>query len=417
MLKYKCLDCGYQFSSEKLFPICQKCGGWVEVYWTDKELKKVWANKKNFKGNSVWRYHSVLPVKNMKNVVTMNEGNIALIHLDSLGKYIGHPRIFFRDERGGTGSFKDRSASLVISFLKEKGVKEFVVASTGNIATAYTAYAVRANIEIYVCIPWDSAPQKADEASACGARVVRVQGDYAETKDFAVRLAKLNDWVSDVGSRCPIRWEAKKTMAYNDFEVLGDIPDVYLQALSGGSGMFGYIKGVSELQRAKQTERSTRFIGVQAEGCAPMAAAFKQGEYKKYNKVKHPKTSVPTLATGDPQAYPRLAPIVALSGGEIMSVPEESIPAAAVILGRLEGLLVDSATAVAIAGLIIAIQTGKISPKETVVVSGGASILKDIDFLSKLKEHIHIAKTPEEVSFGKDNYERAISYFGIKNKI
>lgn len=414
LLEYRCLDCGYKFFSEKIFPVCTRCKGWAEVYWNDEELRKFWVNKKNFKSNTIWRYHSVLPVRSKENIVSMGEGNTSLIHLGSLGEIIGHPRIFFRDERGGTGSFKDRSASLAMSFLKERGVKKFVVASTGNIATAYAAYAARAKIKLCVCIPWDSASQKANEASAYGARVVKIQGDYTETKEFAVRLAKLNNWVSDVGSRCPIRWEAKKTMAYNDFEVLGDIPDVYLQALSGGSGMLGYIKGVNELQRAQQTRKNTRFIGVQAGGCAPMAEAFKQG-YKKYSKVRHPKTSVPTLATGDPQAYPRLAPVIASSGGEIMSVPEEAIPAAAVILGRLEGLLVDSATAVAIAGLIIAIKANKIKPNEIVVVTGGASILKDVNFLDKLKEHIYVAKTPEDVPFDENNYEKAINYFKLKN--
>lgn len=426
MTTYKCLECGHVFGTDAILPVCGKCEGWVEVYFSESQLKTFWKNgsgstenavRDRMLDNSLWRYRDILPINNPENIISMGtEGGSSLIHLARLGEFIGHPKVFLRDERKGTGSFKDLAASVFTSFLKERGVDTFVVASTGNIGTAYAAYAARAGIQMYVCIPELSAVQKADEVSAYGARVIRVKGDYAAAKKFAKDLAKLHGWISDFNTRCPIRWEAKKTMAFTEFEALGDLPDVYVQALSGGSGFLGYAKGVKELQMASMTKKTPRMFGIQASGCAPMAEAFASGNDEKYQPILNPETSVATLATGDPTAYSRLAPIFRSSKGAIMAIPEESVIHAAVLLGRMEGILVDPATATALSGLLFAIKNGKIGPNEIVVVNGGASVFRDIHFMGNINGYVNMATRPEEVVFGKKTgekrFEEAKRYFG-----
>ena len=418
-INFKCLDCGAVFKSSSIMPVCSSCGGWVEVFCSKFQLVEFWQNfsrNGSFLDHSMWKFRHILPVNKESNIISMgSEGSSPLVHLKNLGKFIGHDRVFFRDERGGTGSFKDLAASVFISFLKEKGVETFVVASTGNIGTAYAAYAAKAGILMYVCIPEASSTQKADEVSAYGARVIRVKGDYAAAKRFAKELAEKNGWISDFSTRCPIRWEAKKTMAYDEFLSLGDLPDVYIQALSGGSGVLGYAKGARELMLAGKTAKQPRLFGIQAGGCAPMAKAFQKGVYDHYEIIENPDTSVATLATGDPKAYPRIAPVILESGGQIDSVPEESVVHAAVLLGRLEGILVEPATATAASGMLHAVKNGQIRPNETVVVNGGATIFRDIHFMQDINGSVNVAEKPEDVIFGRKTgeirFEEAKEFF------
>ena len=74
----------------------------------------------------------------------MGEGFTPLIHASNLGMMLGCPNIFIKDERQGpTSSFKDRQAAVSIASLKEAGITEVVLASTGNVAISFSAYAVR----------------------------------------------------------------------------------------------------------------------------------------------------------------------------------------------------------------------------------------------------------------------------------
>ena len=65
----------------------------------------------------------------------MGEGGTPLIHAANLGMMLGLPNIYIKDERQGpTASFKDRQAAVNIAALKEAGITEMVLASTGNVA-------------------------------------------------------------------------------------------------------------------------------------------------------------------------------------------------------------------------------------------------------------------------------------------
>ncbi len=82
---------------------------------------------------------------------TLGAGGTPLIRASNLGLMLGCPNLFIKDERQGpTHSFKDRQAAITIAALKEAGITELVVASTGNVAIAYSAFAARAGIKLWV---------------------------------------------------------------------------------------------------------------------------------------------------------------------------------------------------------------------------------------------------------------------------
>lgn len=84
----------------------------------------------------------MLPIRDPANIISLGEGGTPLIHAKTLGSMLGLKHLYIKDERQGpTASFKDRQATVAISAMRELDIDEVVVASTGNVAIAYAAYA------------------------------------------------------------------------------------------------------------------------------------------------------------------------------------------------------------------------------------------------------------------------------------
>ncbi|MBN2471520.1 MAG: pyridoxal-phosphate dependent enzyme, partial [Anaerolineae bacterium] len=132
-------------------PECPKCGENILRAEYDLEPLKYgnWARRVANRKPTIWRYHELLPLHDIDNVVTMGEGGTPLLPAPQLGSMLGLKHLYFKDERQGpTNSFKDRQAAVAISVMREMGITEAVVASTGNVAMSYAAYAARAGIKL-----------------------------------------------------------------------------------------------------------------------------------------------------------------------------------------------------------------------------------------------------------------------------
>ncbi|MCL1898742.1 MAG: pyridoxal-phosphate dependent enzyme, partial [Micrococcales bacterium] len=96
--------------------------------------------------DSMWRYLDLLPVS-ADNAVSIGEGNTPLLAVPRLGKKLGVPNLFVKDEsRNPTGSFKDRLAAGAVSAAKELGKRVVVGSSSGNAGAAVAAMAARAGL-------------------------------------------------------------------------------------------------------------------------------------------------------------------------------------------------------------------------------------------------------------------------------
>src|SRR5688572_33009818 len=109
------------------------------------------------------------------------------------------------------------------------------------------------------------------EAALFGAEVIRVSGNYDQTKQIALQFALRRNLLIDRGvSSIPAR-EAMKTIAYEIVEQLGwHSPDWYIQAVSGGLGPLGVYQGFKELKDMGLIDRIPKLAIMQSEGCAPM---------------------------------------------------------------------------------------------------------------------------------------------------
>ncbi len=216
---------------------------------------------------------------------------------------------------------------------KENHVRQYCVASTGNTATAYGMYLSLAEVNTSIFIP-DNA-LKASEAmiSAYGQQAFRVNGDYAKAKTVANEYAKKYNILISTGNIDPIRVEAKKTMIFEWMRQLQKIPDVYIQAVSGGTGPIAIDKGLREVSKTYPDLKMPRMLLVQPDKCDPMVqawekaeqAGFPEGFEKEYPIIKNPQTAIPTLATGEPATYPIVAKLVRKSNGTFVRMYEDKL--------------------------------------------------------------------------------------------
>ena len=134
---------------------------------------------------------------------------------------LGCPQIFIKDERQGpTASFKDRQASVTIAALKEAGINEFVIASTGNVAISYSAYAARASIKLWAFLTSLVPAAKMREVAIYGTQVIKITGSYDQAKQVAADFAKQRGLSIDLGARTIPCIEAMKTIAFEVAEQL-----------------------------------------------------------------------------------------------------------------------------------------------------------------------------------------------------
>ena len=103
---------------------------------------------------------------------------------------LGLAHLYIKDERQSpTASFKDRQAAVTVAALKEAGITEAVVASTGNVAMSYAAYCARAGITLWAFLTSLVPSAKMREVAIYGTQVVKVTGTYDQAKQLASEFA------------------------------------------------------------------------------------------------------------------------------------------------------------------------------------------------------------------------------------
>ncbi|MGD8457531.1 MAG: pyridoxal-phosphate dependent enzyme [Anaerolineales bacterium] len=388
----ECLDCHHQNPFTITSTTCPKCGsGWRETKYDYASLKQTFPIQIQGRAFNLWRYRELLPVRTYNPELTFGEGGTPLIRAANLGMMLGCPHIYIKDERQSpTASFKDRQAAVTIAALKEAGVTEAVIASTGNVAISYSAYAARAGIKLWAFITSLVPPVKMREVALYGTQVVKVTGNYDQAKQVAAEFARQRALFIDKGVRSITTVDSMKTLAYEISEqltgLLGPpnhannqnqppprpwrVPDWYIQSVSGGMGPVGVIKGFDELVALDLVSHTPAVANIQAEGCSPMVRAWKENK-DIADPVRTPRTRIVTLATGDPgRTYTLLRErMLSRSGGTFESVSDEEAFRAMHITAKMEGLSIEPATAVAFAGLINMVRSGQIKSSDIVVLN------------------------------------------------
>ena len=364
--------CGNRQAYEPFVPaVCKQCQSqWLEAHYDYTAFKRELLRGLPGRPANLWRFQDILPLKDPAALDLYPAGGTPLWLSQRFAPGLGHDRVYIKDERyGPTSSFKDRQAAVAVAAMNEGGVREAVIASTGNAAVAYAAACARAGIKLWVFMTSLVPQEKLREAALFGAEVIRVSGNYDQTKQIASQFAERRHLLLDRGASSVPARESMKTIAYEIVEQLGwRAPDWYIQAVSGGLGPLGVYQGFKEMFAMGLIDHIPKLAIIQAEGCAPMVRAFKDG--KDVAEPIIPDTRIIILSTGDPgKSYTYLWKLVQDFGGTMESVTDAEAFAAMRALAKSEGMAVEPATSVAFAGLEKLLKNGTIAVHETVVVN------------------------------------------------
>jgi threonine synthase len=318
--------------------------------------------------DSVWRYAKALLV-DAADAVSMGEGWTPLV----AGAWDGAVILFKLEFLMPTGSFKDRGMTVMVSYLRSRGVNRVLEDSSGNAGASLAAYAARSGLACRILVPETASYPKIAQIAACGADVVTIPGTRQDVADEALRQSADMFYASHNWQ--PMFVEGVKTLAYELWEQLGfAAPDNVVVPLGYGSNVLGCARGFDELVRRGEIERAPRLYGVQAANCAPYYAAYRAG-------VEHlvATTIAPTVAEGIASAKPtrvrEVLRAVRESGGAVVAVEEAEIIEALRALAR-KGFYVEPTSAAAAAGLGRMLGEGTIRPDETTVLVLTGSGLK-----------------------------------------
>jgi threonine dehydratase len=281
-------------------------------------------------------------------------------------------KIFFKLENlQMTGSFKERGAVNRLSALtaeqRERGV---ITASAGNHAQGVAYHATRLGIRSKICMPVGTPLVKVSSTRNYGAEVVLVGSNFDEASAEAERLRHAENLTFVHAFDDDAIIAGQGTIGLELLEQQPDLEAVVIPI--GGGGLIGGIACA-----LKESRPGIKVVGVETSRIPSMKAAL---------AAHTPVTVPPAVTIGDGIAVRRAGdhtlPLVAKYVDEIVTVDEEEIANAILLLLEREKTVAEGAGAAPAAALLN--HKTSLRGLRTVVVISGGNI--DVNFLSRIIE-------------------------------
>ncbi|RPH78859.1 MAG: pyridoxal-phosphate dependent enzyme, partial [Candidatus Rokuibacteriota bacterium] len=160
---------------------------------------------------SVWRYAKALPVP-VEDAVSLGEGWTPLV----AGEWDAVPVRYKLEFTMPTGSFKDRGTTVMVSYLRSRGIQRVLEDSSGNAGASLSAYAAAAGMACRILVPETASYPKVAQIAACGADVVTIKGSRQDVAEAALRQSAEIFYASHNWQPCFV--EGIKTLAYELWE-------------------------------------------------------------------------------------------------------------------------------------------------------------------------------------------------------
>jgi len=334
---------------------------------------------------NMWRYRELMPLFDGEQPLTLGEGWTPLIHAKRLGDDLGLSRLFVKDESlNPTNSFKARGLAAAVTKASRLGATTLSIPSAGNAANAMAAYAAAAGITAKVFMPKDVKVPFIRECELYGADVTLVDGLITDAGRIAAETGKPLGWYDVSTLKEPYRIEGKKTMAYELGEQLDwKFPDWIIYPTGGGTGMVGMWKAFEEMEAIgwKQPGTRPRMVSVQAEHCAPIVRAYRQGA-ERSEMFPNARTIADGLRV--PKAIGDFLVLRAVreSGGTALAVSDADMVRDMRELGSREGISAAPEGGAALTALKVLLAQGDVKSTDTVVVFNTGGALKYLDVLA-----------------------------------
>ncbi|HEY9751655.1 MAG TPA: threonine synthase [Coleofasciculaceae cyanobacterium] len=365
----RCKECGAEYEPRAIH-VCELCFGPLEVAYDYDALRRQVTRAAIQAGpHSIWRYRPFLPVETDR-PIDVGTGLTPLMQAHRLARRLGLKRLYIKNDAVNmpTLSFKDRVVSVALTRARELGFTTVSCASTGNLANSTAAIAAHAGLDCCVFIPADLEAGKVMGTLIYSPTVMAVEGNYDQVNRLCSEVANTHSWGFVNINLRPYYSEGSKTLGYEVAEQLDwQLPDHIVAPLASGSLFTKIYKGFREFVEVGLVEdKPVRFSGAQAEGCSPIAQAYKDG--RDFISPVKPNTIAKSIAIGNPADGVYAVDIARKTGGVIESVTDAEIVAGIKLLAETEGIFTETAGGTTIATLKKLVEAGKIDPEETTVV-------------------------------------------------
>jgi len=265
-VKFRCAICGREYPvHDKIFR-CD-CGGFLEI---DGALPFEKSDLKD-RGAGIWRYRRAFGLPHDTVPVSMGEGNTPLVER----RFEKTPVLLKMDFLQPSGSFKDRGASVLLSYISYLGITAVCEDSSGNAGASLSAYAAAAGLQCTIYVPEYTPIGKITQIRMYGAEVVQVPGKRQDANEAVLKDLSGCFYASHLWH--PYFVMGLKSAAYEIWEDTGGfIPDTVIVPVGSGGFLEGLFAGFESLFCAGYATRVPKIIGVQAAACTPIHSAFIQ---------------------------------------------------------------------------------------------------------------------------------------------
>lgn len=378
----RCVRCRATYPVGDLYTGCPSCSAEgkpsnVELCYDPEDIAE--AARSPHPGEGMWRYRALLPVSDER-IVTLGEGGTPLIPTPRLGARIGIPNLYVKDEsRNPTGSFKDRLAAAAVSAARQFGKRVVVGSSSGNAGAAVAAMAARAGMP---CVMFTTAQfplAMRAQMAVYGTLLLAAPTVKDRWSLMAAGVSRFGWFPVTVfsypyfGSSC-YGIEGYKTIGYEIADQSPTLPDHVVFPVGAGDAFAGAHRGLREYADAGVIDAVPAMHAAEING--PLEHSLRHGLDHVMEMPAPAEPSVAISVASTLGTYQALD-VLQRTSGSACSADNATILRAQYDLASLEGIYVETSSALSVAVLPELVRRGAVDPDSTVVAVLTSTGLKD----------------------------------------
>jgi cysteate synthase len=336
--------------------------------------------------DGMFRYHKWLPVIRTQKGV----GRTVVYRSTGLGRALGLPGLWIafngywpeRDAILETATFKELEAYTVLGRLPERHLA-LTVASSGNTAAAFAWACSRSEIPCLLIIPQKGLRRFnfRTRLHPCVNLVVISDGDYPDAIELAAAVSGSGSFQAEGGVKNVGRRDGLATVLLSAFDEMKCLPSHYFQAIGSGTGAIAVAEAAKRLRNEIGKVALPRLMLCQNKPFTPIHQAWRMKRRSMTSRsaelfreaIRHVYADELTNWTPPYEVRGGLYDSLMETGGDVLAIDNDSARTAANMFIELEGIDIESAAGVAVAGLQDAVRRGEVG-KESVVllnITGG----------------------------------------------
>ncbi len=356
LLKYRCIECGKEFSPNELHYLCDECGrdyvpgmplkGVLEAVFDYEEIGRKWKQKPEpllFSAVN-HEFYPPLPVGNTPFF------KVSIPGLKSGGTASSDYPIGIKfDGLNPSGSYKDRASQLVVADALQKGITEIVTASTGNAACSLACLGASAGLKVVIFAPQSAPPAKLIQIQVHNAELHKVDGSYDDAFKAALEYTKLHHCMCRNTGYHPLTIDGKKSAGIEIYIQNGyKVPDWIVIPVGDGVILTGIYKAFLDLQRAGITKNLPHLLCVQAESSDAITSYWETGNY---HDAENPVTIADSIKVKTPALAHWSVKALIETDGKGIRVSDAEIQEAQLELAKYTGVFAEPSSSATLAGL------------------------------------------------------------------